>query len=264
MDREAASVVHKPVVIVLGCEEVGSAVACRLHLDGYAAVLIDRIDPPWPRRGMTLTDAWYEGTAQLAGVSAVFCASVRSIPAVLGRAGAIAATAWSWAGVANALAPVAMVETRPPSARRAPLDRAAASPMLTIEVVPGALAGPGFDRTVRLPPHRPGGGRVLFAPVTGWFATSRAIGETVRRGETIGSVGGVAIIAPVDGRLRGLSARGARIHAGCELAEVDPQGDFASCFGLDPRADAIARSVAEAIGCESPVRGRNLPAAAVS
>ena len=245
MDREAASVVHKPVVIVLGCEEVGSAVACRLHLDGYAAVLIDRIDPPWPRRGMTLTDAWYEGTAQLAGVSAVFCASVRSIPAVLGRAGAIAATAWSWAGVANALAPVAMVETRPPSARRAPLD-------------------PGFDRTVRLPPHRPGGGRVLFAPVTGWFATSRAIGETVRRGETIGSVGGVAIIAPVDGRLRGLSARGARIHAGCELAEVDPQGDFASCFGLDPRADAIARSVAEAIGCESPVRGRNLPAAAVS
>lgn len=258
MDRE--SVVRKPVVIVLGCEEIGSAVACRLHADGYGVVLIDRIDPPWPRRGMALTDAWYEGTAQLAGVSAVFCASVRSIPAVVGRAGAIAATAWSWAGVANALAPVAMVETRPPSARRAPLDRAVAPPMLTIEVVPGALIGPGFDRTVRAPPDRPGG-RVLFAPVTGWFATSRAIGDTVLRGETIGGVGGVAIVAPVDGRLRGLSARGARLVAGCALAEVDLRGDFASCFGLDPRGDAIARAVSEAIGSEAALRGDRTPVA---
>ena len=79
MSREGTVVARKPVVIVLGCEEVGSAVAHRLHLQGYASVLIDRIDPPWPRRGMALTDAWYEGTAQLAGVTAVFCASVRSI-----------------------------------------------------------------------------------------------------------------------------------------------------------------------------------------
>ena len=257
--NRGAGVVRKPVVIVLGCEEVGSAIAQRLHVDGYAAVLVDRIDPPWPRRGMALTDAWYEGTAQLAGVTAVFCASVRSIPAVLDRAQAIAATAWSWAGVANALSPVAMVETRAPSTRRALLDRAVAPPMLTIEVVPGALAGPGFDRAVTLPPHRPGG-RVVYAPATGWFATSRAVGEPVHRGDALGSVGGAPIIAPVDGRLRGLSARGARVHAGCEIAEVDPHGDFANCFGLDPRAEAIARAVSEAIGCEAPVGSRSLAA----
>jgi xanthine dehydrogenase accessory factor len=259
MAREPDVVPRRPVVVVLGCDETGSAVAHRLHLDGYAVVLIDRIDPPWARRGMALTDAWYEGTAQLAGVSAVFCASVRSIPAVLSRAGAIAATAWSWAGVASALSPIAIVETRAPSARRTPLDRKAVPPLLTIEVMPGALVGPEFDLAVAMPPRQSPGTRTLFASCTGFFATSRAIGDAVHRGDTLGGIAGVAVIAPLDGRVRALSARGARVHAGCELAEIDPRGDFASCFGLDPRAEAIARATSQLIGRERPLR-RALPA----
>jgi xanthine dehydrogenase accessory factor len=242
-------------VIVLGCDEIGSAVAHRLHVDGYSVVLIDRIDPPWARRGMALTDAWYEGTAQLAGVAAVFCASVRSIPAVLDRAGAIAATAWSWAGVAGTLSPIAMIETRAPSARRTPIDRKTLPPLLTIEVMPGALAGAEFDVAVALPPRQAAGARVLYAPATGFFATSRAIGDAVQRGDTLGGIAGVGVIAPVAGRVRALSARGARVHTGCEIAEIDPRGDFAGCFGLDPRAEAIARAASEAIQRERPLRG---------
>jgi hypothetical protein len=73
--------------VVLGSDHVASAVAHRLHRDGFAVVLIDRVDPPCPRRGMAFTDAWYYGATTLAGVNAVFCASVRSIPSVLGRGG---------------------------------------------------------------------------------------------------------------------------------------------------------------------------------
>ena len=244
------------VAIVLGCDEVGSAVAHRLHCDGFAVVLIDVVDPPWPRRGMAFTDAWYAGTAELSGVSAVFCASVRSIPAVLDRSLAVAATTWSWAGVAAALSPVAMIETRPPSARRTPIDRTTAPPLLTIEVVPGAIAGPEFDIAIRVPAQQSVRDRVLYAPCAGRFGTARAIGEVVRTGETIGGVGGVPMVAPIDGCLRGLAARGARLRAGNELIEIDPRADPTRCFGLDERSNAIASGVSEALVSErSPFQG---------
>lgn len=244
----------RPVAIVLGCDEIGSAVAHRLHSDGFAVVLIDGVDPPWPRRGMAFTDAWYAGVAELSGVSAVFCASVRSIPAVLDRSLSVAATTWSWAGVASALSPVAMIDTRAPSARRTSIDRTTAPPLLTIEVVPGAIAGPEFDIAIRIPAPQPVRERVLYAPCAGRFSTSRSIGEHVRVGETVGSVGGIPITAPIDGCLRGLSARGARLRVGSELVEIDPRAEPTRCFGLDERSTAIARGVSEALEDEGSAR----------
>src|SRR4030095_2756783 len=100
----------RPLVAVLGAGDVGSAVAHALHIAGCAAVLIDEADPAWPRRGMAFTDAWYFGSADLAGVTACFCSSVRSIPVVLERGDRIVATTWSWRGIAAALDPGAVVE----------------------------------------------------------------------------------------------------------------------------------------------------------
>src|SRR5438093_349453 len=95
----------RPAAIVIGCGDVGSAVAHALHRAGCAVVLVDHADPPWTRRGMAYADAWYVGAASLSGVGACFCASVRSIPFVLDRRDMIAATTWSWQGVAGALQP---------------------------------------------------------------------------------------------------------------------------------------------------------------
>lgn len=75
----------RPVVAVLGSGDVGSAVAHALHRAGCAVVLIDDADPAWPRRGMAFVDAWYVGNAELAGVTACFCSSVRdTVAAVAG------------------------------------------------------------------------------------------------------------------------------------------------------------------------------------
>src|SRR5439155_23720234 len=102
----------RPAAIVIGCGDVGSAVAHALHRAGCAVVLVDHADPPWTRRGMAYADAWYVGAASLSGVDACFCASVRSIPFVLDRRDMIAATTWSWQGVAGALQPIAVVDAR--------------------------------------------------------------------------------------------------------------------------------------------------------
>ena len=76
--RESTPVIHRPIVAVLGCDDVGSAIACTLQEAGAAVVLIDDADPPWARRGRSYTDAWYVGGATLERVDACFCGSVRS------------------------------------------------------------------------------------------------------------------------------------------------------------------------------------------
>ena len=103
----------RPAVIVIGSDEVGSAIAWTLHRAGAAVVVIDAADPPWPRRGMSYTDAWYVGGATLEDVDACFCSSVRSVPAVLARGDLLAATTWSWEAVVLATHAIAVVETRP-------------------------------------------------------------------------------------------------------------------------------------------------------
>jgi len=122
-------------------------------------------------------------------------------------------------------------------------------------VVPGAIAGPEFDIAIPTPAHeRVTQTWVLHAPSAGRFATNLSIGERVRPGDPVGAVGGVPIIAPLDGSLRGLAARGARISAGAALVEIDPRGDQSRCFGIELRAGAIAAAVSDALASECSLR----------
>lgn len=201
----------RPIVIVVGCDDVGSAIAHSLHCAGAGVVLIDAADPPWPRRGMSYADAWYVGGATLADVDACFCASVKSIPAVLDRGDTIAATTWSLTGVAVALQPIAYVDSR------------------TI-ARPPSLA-PRVD-----------------APRPGRFLTWHRIAERVEQGEPLGEISGMAVLAPVAGVLRGLTARGAHVAASQMVAEIDESADPSRCFGVSPEARDAAQRVAVTLG----------------
>ena len=262
---------QRPVVVVLGCGDVGSAVAHALHCAGCATVLIDDADPAWPRRGMAFTDAWYVGAAELEGVTAGFCASVRSIPFVLEHGDRIAATTWSWRGVAAALQPLAVIDAR--VAKRSPPARLkphAPSALLTIGLGPGYRVGDHVDVAIETAwgerlgavvdsggtapfagePRVVGGAgreRFVYAPHTGRFQTQRAIGDAVAEGEIVATLDGMPIAAPLAGVLRGLSARGARIVTGQKIVEVDPRNERALCFGLAERPRRIAAGVLEAL-----------------
>ncbi len=275
MTRQARGRVARRVVVVLGAGDIGSAVAHAVHRAGYATVLIDEADPPWPRRGMAFADAWYVGTAELDGVAACFCSSVRSIPVVLERGDWIAATTWSWRGVAAALDPVAVVDgrvaKRTPPARLKPHE---ASDLLTIGLGPGYRVGEHVDVAIETAwgdrqgavvraggtlafegePRALGGAgreRFVYAPVGGRFNTTRAIGNKVAAGEVVATLEGAPLAAPLGGVLRGLSARGARVSPGQKVVEVDPRGDPAACFGLGERPRRIAEGVVEALAAHA-------------
>lgn len=251
----------RPVIVVIGCDEIGSAVAHVLHRSGATVVLIDDIDPPYAWRGRSYVDAWYVGGATLDGIDACFCASVKSIPEILSRGEMIAATAWSLEGVANAVTPSAIVETRPRSsmqlARPRPTSlegtrmigvRSAHVSAWTADVVIAAAYRPdtvraqawkqrGDDRVPRASAVR------IEAPCAGRFRTRHEISECVEAGTVLGDVGSFAAVAPTGGMLTALSARGARIAGGQVLLEIDPFRDARRCFGVTDEARDIAQHV---------------------
>lgn len=253
----------RPAVIVVGCDDVGSAIAHALHGAGIAVVLIDDVDPPWARRGMSYTDAWYVGGATLDRIDACFCGSVKSLPAVLSRGDMIAATTWSPQGVAAALKPLAMVETRPGCATTVARSRPESlDGVVTIGVRTTQVAGWRADVVIAGARHpdrsalhvaRASGGlavanRLLIdAPHPGRFRTRHEIAERVEVGDVLGELGSFAAIAPVSGALAALASRGARIAAGQTLVEIDPSADPQCCFGVTPEARAMAQRVAAVV-----------------
>jgi hypothetical protein len=188
---------------------------------------------------------------------------VKSIPALLDRGDMIAATTWSWEGVAASLCAAAIVETRVeravPALRSRPpsLER-----VLAIGVRATRIAGwpvdvfighEGADVTRAPGPDRGGLRGVhgaiekIDAPHGGRFHTRHEIAERVERGDVVGELGAFAVVAPVAGTLTALAARGARIEPSHPLAEIDPGGDAASAFGVTPETRTVAHRVAAAL-----------------
>jgi len=263
----------RPVAIVLGCGDVGSAVALALHQAGLAVVLADEADPSWHRRGMAFTNAWYVGNAELESEGACFCASLKSIPSILARR-MIAATTWSWPGVAAALEPEILVDARGRKRRGAEALRGRVPHAVGIGA--GFVPGESVDLTIghpeeclrgseREPPgHRglaegvrdtgdgPAATHSVEAARHGRFMTERRIGDAVRVGQIVGALGNEVVLAPSGGVLLGLAARGARVDRGDPLVEIDPEGLAHRCYGIRPDSRQVAARVvselAERIG----------------
>ena len=218
-------------------------------------------------RGMSFTNAWYFGNAELDGEAAICCSNVKSITPVLRSDRLIAATPWSWHGIAQALEPVAIIQSR--SARRrggSAFKARAPEGAVTIGIGGGHRGDDDFDVVVASGHEGAAGapdagqaggfgtgtanlvgtadrGQIVCAPKAGRFATNRRIGDHVRLGQIVGAIGDSGIAAPIDGVLRGLSAHGAAVFEGAIIVEVDPRGDPALCYGIDEHAWRIAQSV---------------------
>lgn len=250
-------------VLVLGAGDVGSAVAHLLFSEGFRVALHDGPAPPTaPRRGMAFADAFFDGQASLAGVTAIrvegasALAMGGNIPFLTGTIeDACAGTRWR-----------ALVDARMRK-RATPEDARSAAP-LVIGLGPGFVADgnchvaietswealgdvitTGPTRPLRGEPRPVGGAgreRNAYAPTDGVFRTERGIGDRVSNG-IVGTLNGMPVLAPLSGVLRGLIRDGVPMPAGAKLAEVDPRGDPALCFGLGDRPKRIALAVLGAL-----------------
>ena len=89
--------------------------------------------------------------------------------------------------------------------------------------------------------------RVLRAPCDGEFKARCAIGDQVKKGDTVATVAVDTVQAKIDGVLRGLIRSSSHVHQGLKLGDVDPRGDVDYCHTISDKARAISGSVLEAI-----------------
>jgi len=255
-------------ILVLGCGDVGSAVAHRLFLHGADVVIADTDEPAHHRRGMAFTDAWFTGTATLEGVVAQSVSQTAGLLSTLADMDAIARTSASPAEVAAVLQPDALVDARMRK-RAVPDDLRALAPIV-VGLGPGFA--PGQNCTVAIEtawsehlgevlrdrpasplagePRALGGAgreRFVYARDAGVWCTAARIDDRVANGAPIGTLDGVPVFAPLSGALRGLTHDGVTVRVGQKLVEVDPSAQ-ADNHGLGARPSVIARGVARALG----------------
>lgn len=269
------------LAVILGTDEIASAVAHRLIGAGFGVVLSDAPDRPVIRRGMAFHDALHGELVSLEGLSAVradsasqaYFAACRRDRAVVTDLGLVD------------LLPIArfdvLVDAR--------LSKYAVIPDLRhlagvgIGLGPGFVVGTNCDVAIETHPERAGvvvrgatraadqvpaslgafgGERLVYSTRPGRWHSAHEIGMRAFKGMHIGHLAGEAVVAPIDGIVRGLARDGAEVPMGVKIVEIDPRrrGE-AQWTGIDDRARTIADATAAVavrhVGHTAPYRSED-------
>jgi len=256
-----------PLAVVLGTNEIASAVAVSLRGAGYSVVLSHDPYPPVIRRKMAFHDVLFDEPVTLGGLSAVRADTGIELRQSLAQEPNI---------VVTRLVLLDLIVIRP-------LDKLIDARMQKNQVKPDLrrLAhfaiglGPGFctdfncDVAVETRPDKQGriireglteapdgtslrlgghgGERFVRAEQPGRWHTAVEIGTRVFKDFVVGYLGNTPLRAPFDGFLRGLVRDGTEVPAGVKLFEIDARGRRATWTGIDRRSQEIAEGVMRAI-----------------
>jgi xanthine dehydrogenase accessory factor len=89
--------------------------------------------------------------------------------------------------------------------------------------------------------------RVLRSPKKGVFRAECSIGDRVSKGTVVAVVDGSALVAQIDGTVRGLLRDGVEVKRATKVGDIDPRGRREHCFTISDKARAIGGGVLEAI-----------------
>jgi xanthine dehydrogenase accessory factor len=258
----------RSVVLVRGSGDVGSAVAHVLLRSGYRVVVHDVPRPAAPRRGMAFADAVFDGACTLDGVRARRVDNLAAVGVAVAAGDELCITTAALDRVLAAVRPDVLVDARMRKHERP--ERQLDLAPLTIGLGPNFVAGDtthlaietqwgdALGAVVTSGPTRALGGeprsfeghardRFVYAPAAGVLRTGAAIGDRVRAGEVVATIGNEPLAAPLDGILRGLTHDGVPVDAGAKVLEVDPRGDPSAVVGIGTRPRRIADGVLEAL-----------------
>lgn len=264
----------QPWVLVRGAGDLATGVIVRLHRCGFRVAVMECANPSAIRRRAALCEAVWQGQATVEGVTcrlvedidaAVQASQADEVPllvderadcvAVLHPAAVVdAILAKRNLGTNREMAPVtvglgpgftagedvdAVIETMRGHHLGRVLLQGAAIPNTG---VPGVIAGYAAERVI----HAPASGKMTFVQDESGQAID--IGALVKKGQEIARVGGVPVLATIDGVLRGLIRAGYPVTEGLKIADIDPRPEqVAYCDTVSDKARAIGGGVVEAL-----------------
>lgn len=255
------------LAVVLGTNEIASAVGAFLHRDGWGVVLTHDPYPPVLRRRMAFHDVLFGEPAVVDGVTAARADSTTRMSRILSDGDRVAVTPLSPLDISRSNRVDLLVDARMQK-RRVKADLRSLAD-LTIGLGPGFFINCNCDIAVETRPPKNGdivrhgrtdaadgvasrlgdcgSERFVYSASSGWWRTTAAIGTAVAKGAVLGLLDGAPMTAPLDGVLRGLVRDGTEVVPGVKLIEVDPRGAGAQWTGIDARGRTIAQATLNAI-----------------
>jgi hypothetical protein len=259
------------MAVILGTNEIASAIAVHLHHDRYGVVLSHDPAPPVIRRKMAFHDALFDDAVTVNDVAARRADTGIEIRSLLNTDDRVIITELGLLDLIVVRTIDLLIDARMQKYHTTPDLRPLAR--FTVGVGPGFCAGANCHAAVETRPGKVGrvlergatdacdgvprrlGGcyeeRFVRAENAGRWHTAIEIGTRVFKdfviGHLVGSLGHEPVRAPFDGILRGVVRDGTEVQSGVKLLEIDPRGRRACWSGIDPRSQLIANAVTKAM-----------------
>lgn len=257
----------RPLALVLGTNEIASAVAVHMHRAGWACIVGNDPFPPALRRGMAYHDVLFGDRVTIENIDGAAAENALELFQALEDSSHIVVTPLHVMDLIALRVPDALIDARMQKYRVTPDWRHVAP--LTVGLGPNFFVRANCDIAIETrpakvghlvesggtdaPDHQPnplggvGGERFAYSDREGLWHSALNIGVRVFKGFAVGHLDGVAIRAPLDGVIRGLVRDGLRVPNNVKLLEIDPRGRSASWTGIDERSRTIAEAVVKAI-----------------
>ena len=265
---------NQPWVLVRGAGDLATGVIVRLHRCGFRVAVTECANPSAIRRRVALCEAVWQGQATVEGVS---CHRVEDADAAVrvSQADEVPLLVDERADCVTALRPAAVVDA---ILAKRNLGTSREMAPITVGLGPGFTAGEDVDAVIEtMRGHHLGrvllqgaaipntgvpgviagyaAERVIHAPTSGEMTFVQDdsgqkidIGALVKKGQEIARVGGVPVLATIDGVLRGLIRAGYPVTEGLKIADIDPRSEqVAYCDTVSDKARAIGGGVVEAL-----------------
>lgn len=267
------------LLIVRGAGDIATGVIHRLAKSGFQVLALESEHPSAIRRKVAFSEAVYEGSTQVEGMTAVLIgkntiSEKEYWEIIWGEAEDV----WKDGKIPVLVDPkgISITKFHPDIVIDAILAKKNLGTKrdmapLTIALGPGFEAGKDVDAVIETmrghnlgriiyqgcampntgtPGVIAGYGkeRVIHAETEGKLRALADIGDPVSQGQVIATVGNTQIRASLTGILRGIIRDGYPVTRGFKVADIDPrQSEYANCFTISDKARCIAGSVLEEV-----------------
>ena len=259
------------IIIVRGGGDLATGSIHMLASAGFKVLVLEAEHPAAIRRQVSLSEAVYEGTATVEGLTARLIKDFSEAEAVW-AAGEVPMLVDPECTCLDTVKPAALVDAI--IAKYNVGTRRDMAPA-TIALGPGFVAGEDVDCVIETSRgHKLGrvitsgsakantgipgiiGGygkeRVMHSPAEGILRNVHAIGDIVEKGTEIAYIetenGHVPVLATISGIIRGLIRDGYPVTVGFKIADIDPRREeLENCWLISDKARCIAGSVLQQV-----------------
>lgn len=259
------------LVIVRGGGDIATGTIYKLFQCGFRVLILETANPSAIRRNVAFSEAVYNGTQTVEGLTCTLAKTVGEAVSLLGE-GKLTMLIDPAGDCIGQLRPIAVVDG---ILAKKNLGTHKSMAPITVALGPGFTAGEDVDAVIEtMRGHSLGRviyegkaikntgvpgmiagfskERVLHSPAAGVLRNVKKITDTVQKGETIALIetkeGDIPVTATMDGLLRGLIRDGYPVTMGFKIADIDPRlQEYENCFTISDKARCIAGGVVEAI-----------------